>query len=54
MLLDVRSHLIATKDVSGYRIPMILTGRGERKLELRIIASFLAAVSRANMTENMV
>ena len=42
------------KDVSGYRIPTILTGRGERELELRIIAGFLAAVSRANMTENMV
>ena len=29
--------------VSGYRIPTILTGRGERELELRIIADFLCS-----------
>ena len=44
------------KGVSFYRIPTIRTGRGERELELstKRRAGFLAAISRADLTENSI
>ena len=44
------------KDVSFYRIPTIRTGRCERELELstKRRAGFLAAISRADLTDNSI
>lgn len=44
------------KGVSFYRILTIRTGRGERELELstKRRAGFLAAISRADLTENSI